>query len=45
MCQMSDGRAVSKVAGNHGYDSVKAFISMLKKALNQPPTHYVSKLR
>jgi len=32
------------IAGNLGYDSVNAFVTMFKKALGQSPTKYFSSL-
>lgn len=43
--QLSEGATVQQVAGNLGYDSVTAFITMFKKALGQPPGRYFSALR
>lgn len=43
--QLSSGMSVQQVAGNLGYDSVTAFITMFKKALGQSPTQYFSNLR
>ncbi|QKV52432.1 AraC family transcriptional regulator [Comamonas antarctica] len=42
--QLSEGATVQQVAGNLGYDSVTAFITMFKKALGQPPGRYFSRL-
>jgi len=33
------------VAGNLGYDSVTAFITMFKKALGKPPAQYFAALQ
>ena len=38
--QLAVGTAVQTVAGNLGYDSVTAFITMFKKALGSSPSHY-----
>jgi hypothetical protein len=38
--QLSTGALVQYVAGNLVYESVTAFITMLKKALGQSPTHH-----
>ena len=43
--QLAAGASVQRVAGNLGYDSVTAFITMFKKALGQPPAQYFSALR
>lgn len=43
--QLAAGTSVQQVAGNLGYDSVTAFITMFKKALGQPPAQYFSTLR
>lgn len=43
--QLSEGVAVQRVAGNLGYDSVTAFITMFKKALGKPPGQYFSALQ
>lgn len=43
--QLAEGRSVQEVAGNLGYDSVTAFITMFRKALGQPPARYFSNLR
>lgn len=43
--QLAAGESVQRVAGNLGYDSVTAFITMFKKALGQSPTHYFAALR
>ena len=43
--QLSEGATVQQVAGNLGYDSVTAFITMFKKALGQPPGRYFSALK
>lgn len=43
--QLAGGAAVQQVAGNLGYDSVTAFITMFKKALGQPPAQYFAALR
>lgn len=43
--QLSTGLNVQQVAGNLGYDSVTAFITMFKKALGYSPTQYFSKLQ
>jgi AraC-like DNA-binding protein len=36
---------VQQVAGNLGYDSVTAFITMFKKSTGQPPGKYFAALR
>ncbi|OZI64041.1 AraC family transcriptional regulator [Bordetella genomosp. 1] len=43
--QLSAGMTVQQVAGNLGYDSVTAFITMFKKAVGQPPGQYFAALR
>ncbi|MEG2878239.1 MAG: helix-turn-helix transcriptional regulator [Comamonas sp.] len=43
--QLSEGATVQQVAGNLGYDSVTAFITMFKKALGQPPGRYFAGLK
>jgi len=43
--QLSAGATVQQVAGNLGYDSVTAFITMFKKSLGQPPARYFAGLR
>ncbi|AOA57926.1 AraC family transcriptional regulator [Acinetobacter larvae] len=43
--QLSNGLSVQHVAGNLGYDSVTAFITMFKKALGQSPTQYFAALQ
>ncbi|MCL7714010.1 AraC family transcriptional regulator [Stenotrophomonas mori] len=43
--QLAAGDAVQRVAGNLGYDSVTAFITMFRKALGRSPTQYFSALR
>lgn len=43
--QLAEGATVQQVAGNLGYDSVTAFITMFKKALGTPPARYFSGLR
>ena len=43
--QLAAGESVQRVAGNLGYDSVTAFITMFKKALGKSPTQYFSSLR
>ena len=43
--QLAAGEAVQIVAGNLGYDSVTAFITMFKKALGTSPTQYFAALR
>ncbi|OTG86126.1 AraC family transcriptional regulator [Acinetobacter sp. ANC 4558] len=42
--QLSTGLNVQQVAGNLGYDSVTAFITMFKKSLGCTPTQYFAKL-
>ncbi|MBD4861460.1 AraC family transcriptional regulator [Xanthomonas citri] len=43
--QLTEGAAVQQVAGNLGYDSVTAFITMSKKMLGKPPAQYFASLR
>ncbi|MFT3801115.1 MAG: helix-turn-helix transcriptional regulator [Burkholderiaceae bacterium] len=43
--QLAGGATVQRVAGDLGYDSVTAFITMFKKALGQPPAQYFAGLR
>ena len=43
--QLAEGAAVQQVAGNLGYDSVTAFITMFKKMLGKPPAQYFASLR
>lgn len=43
--QLAAGAAVRQVAGNLGYDSVTAFITMFKKALGMTPTQYFAASR
>lgn len=43
--QLAAGESVQRVAGNLGYDSVTAFITMFKKAMGQSPTQYFASLR
>lgn len=43
--QLASGEAVQTVAGNLGYDSVTAFITMFKKALGSSPTQYFAALK
>jgi len=45
MQQLSSGASVQQVAGNLGYDSVTAFITMFKKALGKPPAQYFAALQ
>ena len=45
MQQLSGGATVQQVAGNLGYDSVTAFITMFKKSTGQPPGKYFAALR
>lgn len=45
LSQLAEGKSVQNVAGNLGYDSVNAFITMFKKALGKSPTQYFSSLR
>lgn len=45
LSQLAEGNSVQNVAGNLGYDSVNAFITMFKKALGKSPTQYFSSLR
>jgi AraC-like DNA-binding protein len=44
LSQLAEGQPVQTVAGNLGYDSVNAFITMFKKALGKSPTQYFSSL-
>jgi AraC-like DNA-binding protein len=44
LTQLAEGQSVQNVAGNLGYDSVNAFITMFKKALGKSPTKYFSSL-
>lgn len=43
--ELASGATVQQVAGDLGYDSVTAFITMFKKALGQPPAQYFAALR
>ncbi len=43
--QLAGGATVQQTAGDLGYDSVTAFITMFKKALGQPPAQYFAALR
>jgi AraC-like DNA-binding protein len=43
--QLASGATVQQVAGNLGYDSVTAFITMFKKALGKPPAQYFAALQ
>ena len=43
--QLAADESVQRVAGNLGYDSVTAFITMFKKALGKSPTQYFSSLQ
>lgn len=43
--QLAAGATVQQVAGDLGYDSVTAFITMFKKALGASPTQYFAALR
>ena len=43
--QLTGGLSVQQVAGNLGYDSVTAFITMFKKALGEQPAQYFAALR
>ena len=45
MQQLSGGATVQQVAGNLGYESVTAFITMFKKSTGQPPGRYFAALR
>lgn len=45
LSQLAEGQSVQNVAGNLGYDSVNAFITMFKKALGKSPTQYFASLR
>ena len=42
--QLAAGTAVQRVAGNLGYDSVTAFITMFRKSLGQSPARYFAAL-
>lgn len=42
--QLAAGTSVQRVAGNLGYDSVTAFITMFRKSLGQSPTRYFAAL-
>jgi len=42
--QLAGDESVQRVAGNLGYDSVTAFITMFKKALGKSPTQYFASL-
>ena len=44
LSQLAEGLPVQNVAGNLGYDSVNAFITMFKKALGKSPTQYFASL-
>lgn len=44
LAQLAKGNSVQNVAGDLGYDSVNAFITMFKKAIGQSPTKYFSSL-
>ncbi|MGO1625633.1 MAG: AraC family transcriptional regulator [Halomonadaceae bacterium] len=43
--QLAAGTTVQRVAGNLGYGSATAFITMFKKALGKPPAQYFAELR
>lgn len=43
--QLASGNSVQEVAGNLGYDSVAAFITMFKKAMGLPPGKYLAGMR
>ncbi|MGB3072576.1 MAG: helix-turn-helix transcriptional regulator [Ottowia sp.] len=43
--QLAGGATVQQAAGDLGYDSVTAFITMFKKALGQPPAQYFASLQ
>lgn len=45
LSQLAEGQSVQNVAGNLGYDSVNAFITMFKKALGKSPTQYFAALQ
>ncbi|MDN6181027.1 MAG: helix-turn-helix transcriptional regulator [Halomonas subglaciescola] len=45
LSELAGGATVQQVAGQLGYDSVTAFITMFKKALGQPPARYFAELR
>ena len=40
LSQLAEGLSVQNIAGNLGYGSVNAFITMFKKALGKSPTQY-----
>lgn len=42
MRELASGASVQQVAGDLGYESVPAFITMFKKALGKPPAKYLS---
>jgi AraC-like DNA-binding protein len=43
--ELAGGASVQRVAGDLGYESVTAFITMFKKALGQPPARYLRRSR
>lgn len=43
--QLAGGASVQQVAGDLGYDSVTAFITMFKKTMGVPPTRYFAALQ
>lgn len=45
LSQLSEGIPVQTIAGNLGYDSVTAFITMFKKALGKSPAQYFSSVQ
>jgi AraC-like DNA-binding protein len=44
MRELASGASVQQVAGDLGYESVAAFITMFKKALGKPPAKYFSSI-
>ncbi len=44
MRELASGVSVQQVAGDLGYESVAAFITMFKKALGKPPAKYFSSM-
>lgn len=44
MQRLASGATVQRVAGDLGYDSVNAFITMFKKLVGKPPARYFSDL-
>ncbi|WP_236079167.1 AraC family transcriptional regulator [Paraburkholderia nemoris] len=45
LSQLAEGHSVQNVAGNLGYESVNAFITMFTKALGKSPTQYFASLQ